>query len=114
MILYFNIFSYFTISNETLGECEEYGGLVNPLDPTKCCSKHCKGYCSDLAMMAVLIDGPGICYDSPDRPASDCCGLFIPLSKVCGVANQSAPCTRGILTASNSLALLINLRIITK
>ena len=51
----------------------------------------------------------GKCYESPDLPASDCCGSFIPESKVCGVANQTAPCTRGI---RNAFAVLITLRIV--
>ena len=106
--MWLNISTYLTISNKTIGKCEEYGGLVNPLQPTKCCSKDCKGYCSDLGSLERLKDGPGKCYKSPVLPPSDCCGSFIPTSKVCGVGNQMAPCTRGILKVPNTVAVWIN------
>ena len=76
-----------------------YGGLVNPLQPEKCCSKSCGNQCSEDDYgengVYMALKGAKPCYEQADGEQG-CCASSIPSMKVCGVANEIAPCTQGI------------------
>ena len=57
------------------------------MNPNKCCAKECGNFC-----------GATNCDEGPGGNKR-CCGSMIPDSKVCGVQNQTPPCTRGMETS---------------